>query len=722
MEHLHLDLAAGVWWVYALSVLLASAGAWYTYTRVVPPQTPSVILALRLLRTIGLACLILLLFEPMLRIVQSETVRPRIAVLVDASRSMPRLAKRDTTSLRQDVASIISDLQRDNDVDIYAYSDVLADLSSGDSISFRGYRTNISGALTAIANRSVERRVGAIVLLTDGQHNGTDNPLRSVDNLGIGVYSIGYGDTVMPKDIAITRLLVPSVGVVGEAIPITIDLSSSRVPDGQYELVIDDNGTRVRSERVTIRSGVELQTLTFDWKPTQEGVRKLAVAIQPLDGESSVANNRIQSFVDVRSFKRTVVMIAGSPSPDVTFVKASLTRDPSVTVKTFIQRQGTDFYEGRPTSKDLIDIEAVILIGYPTASSDVQTIEMIARACTAGTALFFMPSVQVEYRKLGALEAVLPFRVTGSRPQEFLVTPEVSSGRSTDPIMRITGADADGAAWNALPPVYRTETFVEPTAGSQVLATMRVGNASLEEPLIMKRDDGRTRSVAVLGYGLYRWRLLGSAPAQSRGGVAVDVLDAFMTNSVAWLRVRDSERRIVVAPTQTIYATGEPVAFIGSVQDEAFAAVDDAEVRVVVSSGAGERSVVLAQQGSGRYGAQLGSMPPGDYSYTATVVRRGEAMAVRRGRFAVGDLQIEDVAVVRNVPLLSALAQRTNALAASRNQLDQLLEALERDPRMRDVVRTRDREYPVYHLPWLIVIGILSFAAEWALRKRRGLA
>lgn len=721
MEHLHLDLAAGVWWVYVISVLLAGAAAWFTYTRVLPPQSPAVVRILRLLRTTGLACLILLLFEPILRIVQSETVRPRVAVLVDGSRSMPRLAKRDTTALRKDVADIVSELQRDFDVDLYAFSDVLVDLKAVDTASFRGFRTNMSAALTAIANRSIERRIGAVLMLTDGQHNGPDNPLRSADNLGIGVYSIGYGDTVMPKDIAISRLLVPSIGVVGEVLPVTVDVSSYRIPDGQYELVIEDNGTRITTERVTVRAGVEQQTLTFEWKPTQDGVRKLSVALKPLDGESSVANNRVQSFVDVRSYKRTVVMIAGSPSPDVTFIKASLTRDPSVTVKTFIQRQGSEFYEGRPTSKDLTEIEAVVLIGYPTASSDAQVIETVAKACTAGTALFFMPSVQVDYRKLGSLQSVLPFRVTGSRPQEFLVTPEVTSGRSTDPIMRITGADADGAVWNALPPVYRTETFVEPTAGAQVLATMRVGNASLEEPLIMKRDDGHSRSIAVLGYGVYRWRLLGTAPAQSHGGAAVDVLDAFMTNSVAWLRVRDSERRIVVAPTQTVYATGEPVAFVGSVQDEAFAAVDDAEVRVLITSAAGERSLVLAQQGSGRYGAQLGSVPPGDYSYVATVVRRGEQMGVRRGRFAVGDLQIEDVAVVRNGPLLSALAQRTSAVAASQNQLEELRTALKNDPRMRDVVRTRDREYPVYHLPWLIVIGILSFAAEWALRKRRGL-
>ena len=275
--------------------------------------------------------------------------------------------------------------------------------------------------------------------------------------------------------------------------------------------------------------------------------------------------------------------------------------------------------------------------------------------------------------------------------------------------------------WNGLPPVYRTETFVEPTAGSQVLATMRVGNASLEEPLIMKRDDGRTRSIAVLGYGIYRWRLLGSAPAQSRGQTTIDVLDAFTTNSVAWLRVRDSERRITVVPTQSFYATGEPVSFVASVQDEAYRVVDDAEVRVVVTSSAGDRSVVLALQGSGRYASSLGALPPGDYTFVGIVTRRGEPLAQRRGRFTVGDLQIEDIAVVRNAPLLSALAQRTGAHAVSRSEADSIVRMLLADPRMRDVVRTRDREFPIYHLPWLVVLAITSFAAEWALRKRRGM-
>lgn len=721
MQHMVFDLAAGVWWAYALSLLVAASASWYTYTATVPQQTSGTLLALRMLRTVGLACLLLLLFEPILRLVQSELLRPRVAFVVDASRSVPRLAQTDTVALRAELTEMVSRLSKDFDVDVYSFSDVLRSAEGVAGVTLGGYRTDITAALSTLGNRSLERRIGSIVLVTDGQHNGPESPITIADQLGIGVYSVGVGDTVMPRDIALTRMLVTGIGVVGEPIPVTVDVESQRVPDGQYDLTIEDNGVRVRSERITIRSGIARQTHTFDWKPTQEGVRKLSLALQSVGGEVTTANNRVQAFVDVRSFKRTVVVIAGSPSPDVSFIKASLQRDPSLRVTSFIQKQGAEFYEGTPTRADLSNIESVVLIGYPTSSSSTSVTETIAQACAAGTALLFIPSVQVDYRRLGALESILPFRVTSSRPQEFMVTPDVNDGRASDPIMRVSGGDGDATVWNSLPPFYRTETFVEPAAGAQVLATMRVGNAALDEPLIIKRDDGRLRSIAVLGYGIYRWRLLGSAPQVARGAAPVDVLDLFMSNAVSWLRVRDTERRIVVAPTQTFYATGEPVSFIGSVQDESFAAVDDAEITLQMKLPSGVQQRVMSPQGNGRYAVEVGPLPPGDYAYEALVTRRGAVLATRRGRFTVGDLEIEDAALVRNVPLLTSLAQRTAAGVVERNGIDALRGMLRRDPRMRDVVTSRDREYPLYHVPWIVIAAIVSFSLEWGLRKRRGL-
>ena len=57
----------------------------------------------------------------------------------------------------------------------------------------------------------------------------------------------------------------------------------------------------------------------------------------------------------------------------------------------------------------------------------------------------------------------------------------------------------------------------------------------------------------------------------------------------------------------------------------------------------------------------------------------------------------------------------------STSGVDELVRLIRADPRLRPVAKTSEREFPLYHLPWLIVLGILAFSLEWFLRKRRGL-
>ena len=62
MEQFRFDLAAGPWWVYVLCILAAATLAIVTYRRTNPPLESRTRVALILLRTIGIACLVLLLF------------------------------------------------------------------------------------------------------------------------------------------------------------------------------------------------------------------------------------------------------------------------------------------------------------------------------------------------------------------------------------------------------------------------------------------------------------------------------------------------------------------------------------------------------------------------------------------------------------------------------------------------------------------------------------
>ncbi|MBK6418189.1 MAG: VWA domain-containing protein [Ignavibacteria bacterium] len=723
MEHIRFDLAAGPWWVYILLVLVAATLAVVTYARTNPPLTPLSKGLLIALRTFGLACLLLVLFEPLLRFVRSETSTPRVAIALDVSASM---AISDRAGDRaQQARSALDQLHNGlgEGTEVFFFDESLREAGSVpvDSIRFSGFRTNIAHAINSISNRSLDDRFGAIILVTDGNHNAEDVPVHVAERSGMGIYSVGIGDTVPPRDIHAASILVNGIAVVGEPLPITVEIVQSNMEDRDVDVIFEDNAVEIGRERIALRRSIGKQSITFIWTPKTDGIRKISARIVPVQGEFTEKNNVVQDFVTVRKDKRRVLIVAGAPSPDVTFVKAALAHDPSVTIQTYIQKQGSEFYEGALPANALDDVEAVVMIGFPTQSSPRDVVERIATACAKGRSLMFIPSLQTDYTKLGSFEKVLPFRVGGSRPQEFLVTPDVTRGASSDPIIKLNGTEADMAVWNNLPPIYRTETFVEPAPGAVTLATIRVGNAPLDEPLLMKREDGNIRSLALLGYGIYRWKLLGDGPATSRGGAVTDVLQTFMGNSLKWLSVRDDARRVRIKSTHPFYAAGERVGFIASIQDQTFAAIDDAEVKIVVEGASGRRDVILTGQGNGRYAFDIGSLAPGDYSYTGTAVSRGVQIGTDKGRFTVGDLGIEAGASTRNISLLQTLAVRTGSLATSATEIEKLIAAVKADPRLRPVARTHEREFPLYHLPWLMFAGILGFSLEWFIRKRRGL-
>lgn len=723
MEHVRFDLAVGWWWFYAIVVVASAILAYVVYNKTTPPVDRRSRTFLILLRTVGISCLCLMLFEPLLRFVKSETSTPKIAIAIDVSRSM---ALRDNSGDRSAIARRVVEQLRNalgDRADIFRFDEKLRQdtANESDTLTFAGFRTDIAHAINGIANYGVTGKYGAVLLITDGNHNGDDVPVHVAERSGLGIYSIGIGDTVPPKDILAAGMLINGIAIVGQAVPVTIMINSTNVGDQDVEVILEDNGLEIARERVSVRHDVGEQSVTLRWVPISDGIRKVSARLTSIEGEFTTRNNVVQEFVAVRKDKRRVVLFAGAPSADVTFIKTALVSDPSVTVSTFIQKQGAEYYEGAIPRNAFDNVEAVFLVGWPVQSTSQDVIERVALACSKGTSLLFIPSVQTDYGKLAPFQGILPFSVGTSRPQEYLVTPDVARGATADPILKLTGTDSDVETWNNLPPIYRTETFVDPRPGSVVLASVRVGNTSLDDPLIIKREDGNHRSLAILGYGIFRWKLLGDGPSASRGKPAIDVLQSFIGNSLRWLSVRDDQRRVRIRSSHPFYAAGESIGFGASVQDQTFAPVDDAEVVVGLEGPSGKQELFLNGLGSGRYAFTVGPLPPGDYFYSGSATSNGLQVGSDRGRFTVGDLDIEDGASTRNVSLLHTLAYRTGAITKSHDEVNAVLKAIVADPRLRSVAYSKERELPLYHLPWIIAIAIVAFSGEWFLRKRRGL-
>jgi hypothetical protein len=195
----------------------------------------------------------------------------------------------------------------------------------------------------------------------------------------------------------------------------------------------------------------------------------------------------------------------------------------------------------------------------------------------------------------------------------------------------------------------------------------------------------------------------------------------FVGNTVKWLSIRDDEQRIRIRSTHETYAAGERIGFNAVVQDQTSSIVDDAEVAVEVLGSAGSQKIILSTMGNGQYAASLGSLPPGDYSYKGSAMRRGIVLGTDNGRFTVSPTSIEDAAVTMNSSLLQLIAQRSGAVFHSADKVDSLLQAIKNDARLQPIVRTSDREHALYHLPWFVAAALTAFSLEWFLRKRKGL-
>ena len=76
-----------------------------------------------------------------------------------------------------------------------------------------GETTDLASPLAAVlgSDRGKEEK-GAIVLFSDGQHNEGDSPLEASKVLGarqLPIFTIGYGATTRPHDLAVTRIQAP---------------------------------------------------------------------------------------------------------------------------------------------------------------------------------------------------------------------------------------------------------------------------------------------------------------------------------------------------------------------------------------------------------------------------------------------------------------------------------------------------------------------------------
>ena len=125
-----------------------------------------------------------------------------------------------------------------------------------------------------------------------------------------------------------------------------------------------------------ILNNSDIQKESFIYTPKDAGEKKLLVVVSELREEFTKANNRKVFYINVLSNKVKVLLLAGKPSADLTFIKNALREDENFDVRSLTQISSEKF--SGSGSREMVDsADIFFLVGFPSLNSSTNPAKRI---------------------------------------------------------------------------------------------------------------------------------------------------------------------------------------------------------------------------------------------------------------------------------------------------------------------------------------------------------
>lgn len=467
------------------------------------------------LRAGALAALVLALLNPVILREDREALPTIVALVVDKSASQNLDNREKVTAAAKE--QLTREFAKYRDIDlrlIEAGGPVNGVLSDG---------TELFGALqTGLADVPPDR-LGAIVLLTDGQVHDAP-PARPGFAPGSPVHVLLTGrDNERDRRIAIEA--APRFGIVGQNQVITYRVIDDGVPagaSGRVQVKVSLDG-----EPLTTVSVVPGERSTIAVKIIHGGANIIELEAAPLAGELTALNNHAVAEISGIRENLRVLLVSGEPHPGERTWRNLLKSDPSVDLIHFTILRPPQKQDGTP-------INQLSLIAFPTRELFQEKInqfdliifdhyqqrgilpnlyfENIANYVKKGGAVLISSGPdtgQDDSVYSTPLISVLPGVPTGRILQEPFF-PTVSERGQRHPVTRgLNGANANPPDWSH----WFQQVELSNPRGEAVM------NGAQGTPLLILNHEGQGRVAVLLSDQVWLW-----ARGFEGGGPHVDLL------------------------------------------------------------------------------------------------------------------------------------------------------------------------------------------------------
>ncbi len=365
------------------------------------------------IRLLTLATVALMLLDIVLVIDRRERTASHLLVLVDTSESMaltdpyddatarsfasglsasPAISDADLASIRQQtrlelarrsLEPILSRLADGRDVTVYSFDSTAnriedgkppnksgqpeAQTSSGQANEPLSQKASLEASLAALQSHGVSTAVGSalgqalaahrgqplsgVLVVTDGQSNGGDDPRKiglQAGRDGTMIHSLMVGSERGPSNVRLSDVEVSPVVFVRDPTQISVLMESQGMQGRSAAVKLErrqkgEEWAEVGRTEITLGEDASIQRVSFPYTPETVGQYEFRGTVLDAGVELTESDNVAVKSIKVVRQRIRVLIVAGAPSPEVQFLRNSLLRDPVIDLACWLQSASENY-------------------------------------------------------------------------------------------------------------------------------------------------------------------------------------------------------------------------------------------------------------------------------------------------------------------------------------------------------------------------------------------
>ncbi|MEN0049378.1 MAG: hypothetical protein AAF806_20125, partial [Bacteroidota bacterium] len=595
------------------------------------------------------------------------------------------------------LADLSANLSEEYDLVEYSFGD---EVREGLDTAFQDKQSNLSEILTTVYDLYGGQNLGAVVLASDGIYNQGSNPIYTGTKLNAPIYTVALGDTIPKRDLVVKRAFHNKIAYLGDRFAVQIDVAAQNCTGQNTNLVVSKivNGSSSTLQTIPISINQEdfFTTREVIIEANQAGVQRYRIALSAVNGEASRNNNVKDFFVEVLDARQKILILANAPHPDLTAIKQTLVSNKNYDLKTAYI---TDLQE------NIREFDFVVLHQLPSKTNAATNV--LSTLNNEKISHLFVVGTQTNLSAFNKAQPLLTIR---------------GDGRNTDFVQGIVQNDFNlftleeelKQEVRQFPPLIAPFGEYRANPNASVLLRQQVGRVDTDRPLFLLGENAGMKVAVLAAEGLWKWRLFDYLQNDNH-----DIFDELIGKTVQYISLKEDKRRFRVNLDKNIFDENETVVFGAELYNQSYELVNDADVRMVITSSDGKNYDYVFNKTDRAYSLNAGILPVGNYSFNASTTFNGQQLTYQ-GQFSIQPIQLELYETTANHNILRILSEDYGGELVFADQLGTLAERIQSKGNVKPVIYQTAQTRSVINLKWIffLLLGLLTL--EWFLRRYFG--